>query len=266
MTRHVLSIQRKDSLGQAIRVMAWSGVRHLPVLEDRKVVGVLTEGDLLARRTAGQADIEAPVSQVMKHPAELAGPEDDLRLAAARMVERRIGCLPVVREGALVGILTRSDVLAQEAYVQVPAGTGTLRVSQAMNAGAVVVHGDDELLEAAARMTQYGIRHLPVIDGEGRVFGMLSDRDIRTAVGDPRRALEDEEIRQNIRALRVWAVMATPVLTVTPDQPLSDAVHHFVDERVGALPVVDSGGRPVGMLSYVDALRALDDRTRAFER
>jgi CBS domain-containing protein len=60
--------------------------------------------------------------------------------------------------------------------------------------------------------------------------------------------------------------MATPVLTVTPDQPLSDAVHHFVDQRVGALPVVDAGGRPVGMPSYVDALRALDDRTRAFER
>lgn len=52
---------------------------------------------------------------------------------------------------------------------------------------------DDPLLEAAPRMFQHGSRHLPLVDGMRRVVGMLSDRDIREAVGNPLLALDEEQ-------------------------------------------------------------------------
>jgi CBS domain-containing protein len=267
MTSQVLSIREEDSVAQAVEMMLWAGVRHLPVVRGTQVVGVLTEGGILAQKTQPLVTQGVTrVGDVMRQPAEVAAPDDDVGDAAARMAKNRIGCLPVARNGSLVGILTRSDVLAVTAHTRVPVGAGVLRVSQAMNADPVVIHGDDDLLDAAARMVQHGIRHLPVVDGEDRVIGILSDRDVRTAIGDPRRALDDTEVQARIRALKVWAAMMTPALTVGPDEPLSHAVRFFVDRRVGALPVVDDAQRPVGMLSYVDALRVLDERGRAFER
>lgn len=131
------------------------------------------------------------------------------------------------------------------------------RVEDVMRREVVTVHGDDELIEAAARMMRNKVRHLPVIDGERHVIGIIADRDVRTAIGDPRRAIDDETIRIRVRALRVWAAMSTPVITVHPETPLAEAIDHFVDRRLGALPVVDDQERLIGILSYVDILASL---------
>ena len=62
---------------------------------------------------------------------------------------------------------------------------------------------DDNLIDAAARMADRNVRHLPVVDGERHVVGMLSDRDVRTQVGDSSRTLRPEEALVRMRSLRV---------------------------------------------------------------
>src|SRR5262245_28345335 len=111
-TRNLVSARSNDDLALAMQVMRWAGVRHLPVLERRKVVGVLGERDLLRYQveTAGLGALE-PVRRFMSTPAHVVGPDDDLAQASALMVARGIGCLPVVDEGALVGMLTATDLV-----------------------------------------------------------------------------------------------------------------------------------------------------------
>ena len=118
------------------------------------------------------------------------------------------------------------------------------------------VHEGDHLLDAAARMQQLRVRHLPVVDSERRVVGMVSDRDVRTAVGDPGRAFERGQ-PVALELMRVADVMSRPIIAAASDLTCAEAAALFVDARIGALPVVDGDDRLVGIVSYVDLLRPL---------
>lgn len=262
----VLSAREDDDLALAAQMMVWGGVRHLPVVRGGVVVGVLSERDVLARRAQEGREAERlQVRDVMRQPALVARPDEDVREAAARMVGHRVGCLPVVEDGRLLGIVTRSDLLAhlEGAARSRPLAAPQLRIADVMHRDVATVHGDDDLVDAAARMVHHNVRHLPVVDGEGRVIGMLTDRDVRTAVGDPRRAIDDDTLRVRVRALKVWAAMTTPVVSVLPETPLGEAIGHFVDRRVGALPVVDEEEHLLGIVSYVDVLGVMFPRPAA---
>jgi acetoin utilization protein AcuB len=110
-------------------------------------------------------------------------------------------------------------------------------------------------MEAVGIMVDNDLRHVPVVDAGGRVVGIVSDRDVRTAIGDPVEALHQE--LTEVDELQVGGVMTTDVVTVREDRQLSDVARQFVDERVGAIPVVDGRDRLVGIVTYVDVIRAL---------
>lgn len=114
---------------------------------------------------------------------------------------------------------------------------------------------DDSLLDAAARMAERNVRHLPVVDGERHVVGMLSDRDVRTAFGDSSRPLRLNEGLVRMQSLRVTDAMTRDAFVVRQDAPFADVVKVFTAQRVGAVPVVDDAERLVGIISYVDVFK-----------
>jgi CBS domain-containing protein len=253
-TRNLVSVRPDDDLTVAGQIMRWAGVRHLPVLEDGAVVGVLTARDLLRHRAEG--DGNGPVRAFMTARPELIGPDEDLAAACALMVARKIGCLPVVEGGKLVGILTTTDILGSQIGGGSAAVPGSqARVAVAMKCDPATVAPYAPLLEAVGIMVDRDVRHVPVVDKDHRVIGIVSDRDVRTAIGDPGEALHQE--LTELEELRVSGVMTTEVVTVREDRQLSDVARQFVDERVGAIPVVDSRDRLVGIVTYVDVIRAL---------
>ncbi len=126
-----------------------------------------------------------------------------------------------------------------------------------MSEPAVFVTREDSLLVAAALMAEHRLRHLPVVRA-GQVIGMLSDRDVRTAIGDPVRCIATPEI---YRAITVGDAMTGPAVTVAATTPLPELASRFTDDRIGALPVVDRDGKLLGVVSYVDVVRALVEPT-----
>lgn len=125
MRRNVVTVQRDDSVDCAQTLMARHGFRHLPVLDGRRLVGVISDRDVrgtLVRQRGGACGIHADrayfllpglrVDEVMSaHPVCIA-PGADLEEAARLLLTRKIGCLPVVDEGQVVGIITETDILA----------------------------------------------------------------------------------------------------------------------------------------------------------
>jgi CBS domain-containing protein len=255
-TRNLVSVRADDDLAVAAQIMRWAGVRHLPVLDDGTVVGVLTERDLLRHRAEAGREDGDPVRSYMTAPPELIGPDDDVASACAQLVARRIGCLPVVDGGRLIGIVTTTDVVGSQisAGLRAPPAIAA-RVELAMKRDPPTVASYAPLLEAVGIMVDRDVRHVLVVDDARRVVGIVSDRDVRTAIGDPLEALRQE--LTELEELKVTGVMTTDVITVREDMPLSDVARLFVDERVGALPVTDAKGRVVGIVSYVDVIRAL---------
>ena len=119
MTVDVVTVGRNDELSVADDIMKMKRVRHLPVLEEGRLVGVLSQRDLFlaALSTAmgfGQKASQeflktVPVKEVMTGDLITIAPSDDDTTAAHLMTDHKIGCLPVVDGGKLVGLLTESD-------------------------------------------------------------------------------------------------------------------------------------------------------------
>jgi CBS domain-containing membrane protein len=120
MTVPVVAVGNTDNLKVVEEVMEWKHIRHLPVInEDGELMGLLTHRDLLRVCVSSIADISRkeqdallrgiPAEQIMTSGVLTVSPESDLRSAASLMLERKIGCLPVVDGRKLVGILTEAD-------------------------------------------------------------------------------------------------------------------------------------------------------------
>ena len=254
--RPAVWVDSVDLLEDVEQRMRDTGARHLAVLHDGKVVGIVSERDLLEYRVAqgiGEAWRDVGVSGVMTRSPRAASPDDAVAQVAGRLASNRIGALPVIDDGVLVGIVTVADVLAAETPPDARRARRASTAADTMTPGPFTTTPGESLLDATRRMSVHGIRHLPVVDEVDRVVGMLSERDVRTAVGDPERFL----LAGARVALRVRDAMSSAPVTVTEDRPITDLARIFQDAHLGALPVIDRAEHLVGVVSYVDVLRAL---------
>jgi acetoin utilization protein AcuB len=114
MTSPVVSVAPDVTLHDAYRTMQEKGIRHLPVVDEGLLVGVITDRDLRLA-TSALAPVPFPpgskVSASMCKTPLTADPMDPVEEAARTMREKKIGCLPVVEDGRLVGIITGLDLL-----------------------------------------------------------------------------------------------------------------------------------------------------------
>ena len=107
------TVGETDTLGDAQQTMKREQIRHLPVMSGERLVGIVSERDILAAR-ARVRDKEwwkVPVAEAMQAPVHTANPDDSVVEAAGRLAMSKIGALPVVELGKLVGIVTVTDVL-----------------------------------------------------------------------------------------------------------------------------------------------------------
>jgi CBS domain-containing protein len=122
MTRDYVSVEPGERLDFVDDVMQLGRIRHMPVLEGGKLVGIVSQRDLLAASLSRALDFDAQqrrsfmrsveVSEVMSRNPITIAPGASLRDAARVLLRHRIGCLPVVDEaGTVVGLLTETDLL-----------------------------------------------------------------------------------------------------------------------------------------------------------
>jgi len=121
MKTGVVTIGAGDTLSTVEDIMTLGGVRHIPVVRGGVLVGVVSQRDLLRASLSnltgfGHEERRAflqvvEITRVMSTPPIIISPEAEIREAARLLAEKGIGCLPVIEEGKLVGLLTETDVL-----------------------------------------------------------------------------------------------------------------------------------------------------------
>jgi acetoin utilization protein AcuB len=112
---------------------------------------------------------------------------------------------------------------------------------------------DTPIADALALTREHRVRHLPVVE-DGRLVGLVTDRDIRLAI-PPIWADQHEELQQALRARTVSELMTTELVTVTPDMPIEEAGKLLHSNRIGCVLVKD-GEALVGILTEGDVLKA----------
>ncbi|BBO92557.1 CBS domain-containing protein [Desulfosarcina ovata] len=130
-------------------------------------------------------------------------------------------------------------------------------VSQSMVSEVITIDADASVFEAQEKMAANHIRHLPVVDAGRLLIGIVTDRDIRSAM--PYRMIKNKgtaDEREKLAQLKVADIMTSDPKTISPMYTLPDALLLIQKAKVGAFPVVDDDGRLMGILSVRDLLRA----------
>lgn len=130
-------------------------------------------------------------------------------------------------------------------------------VDRSMTKKVITAKADTSIFEAREMMAKNNVRHLPVVGENDLLIGMVTDRDIRSAL--PRDLFHNPVTgpeRGKYENLKVKDIMSSNILAISPTDTLQDALLLFENKKVGALPVVDDKGRLKGIISVRDLLRA----------
>ena len=300
MTRDVAQVRPDTPVSEVVTLLIDRALRALPVVDaSGHVVGIITDGDLLTRgvtdlsvdvqRALPLAERAAAVATLTDRPqraAEVMTPDPialpattPLAQAAAVMAAHKLKRLPVVDgEGRLVGMVSRYDLLktVAEGLRQRPAEPIQLPEGAPATVGAIMmrevptVHRDTPLAEALDRLLETEKRRVVVVDDADRVVGIITDGDVleRAAQRVRSGALQllarwfgggerPEGLEVAVRGRIAADVMTSPVVTVMPDTPIAEAIRLMMTHKIKRLPVVDAGGRLVGLVGRAGVLAAI---------
>ena len=272
MTRDLITLHPDQSLFVAEEIMTLRQIRHLPVVDDAgALVGLVTHRDLLAAQYsvlthASGFPVGARARDVMQ--VRQAQREDVWTVtsatpaidAAFTLRDHRFGCLPVVDDGKLAGIVTEADFLALLVERHGPGRRSAPRydapVHYYMSSPVRVVSPDDDLEHVQALMSTHGISSLAVVE-DGRLVGVISQTDL-LRVSFPLLAARRRVGARWLPRRSVGQVMTPEVLSVRPHDPVSLAARRMVEHDVHRMFVVQDHAL-VGVLSTTDVTAAVRD-------
>ncbi len=130
-------------------------------------------------------------------------------------------------------------------------------ICEYMTPAPLTITPDVSLVKARAILDDCRFRHLPVVDKEKKLLGIITDRDLRSAY--PSSIMSEKEKAEKLALLRktpVADIMTCHCVSISPLATLDDALLLFDRDKVGGLPVVDDDGRVCGMFSIRDLMAA----------
>lgn len=255
MTRGLVTVSPDSSVERALWLMRERKLRHLPVMDDGLLVGMLSERDLQERvgsaprqRARSQTKRGVEVKECMSASLETVTVDESAVHACRRILDRRIGCLPVIENGRLAGVVSEADLLRLYVHVCRAAGRDANidpMVEACMSREVLTIEPGASVSAAFELCRSKGIRHLPVVQ-EGWLVGIVSDHDLLPLIG-----------RGEGESRRVEGVMTKDYVAVTGGQtPLSEAGLCMLRDGFHALPVLENGALK-GIVTSADVLLAL---------
>lgn len=250
---------REMSLTNARQILSEKRIRALPVVEDEKLVGIVTKRGLLRADLSFLLDqsnylvvnpADAKIGDVMTRNPLTILPGSIMPKAARIMLENKITALPVMEDGKLIGILTNSDLL-RFILTEYPAIKQKRPVSGYMTDEVVTIQPGASLLEAHALMGTKRIRSLVVMEDE-KMVGLITRTDLMSS--DPSRlaSRNNQALSLKILTQPVEKVMTRELITILPTAPITEAAELMLKNKIHCLPVVDRQKKLVGIITESD--------------
>ena len=295
MSREVHSVRANTPLLDVIELLLNKTYRALPVVDsENRVTGIVTEANLLRniemlatsvqrQLSAAELAVELQRLQRLDHtvakvmtpdPITVSG-ETSVERAVQQMVENNVKRLPVVdSDKKLIGIVSRVDVLrvlGQPPFSESPRPgpmPGHYRsVGEIMASNVPTVQADAPLTEIIGLLVGSLQRRVVVVDSAGRVVGLITDGDLisrATLTERPgiihflsRRKLPQPDAGFRLSERRAAEVMTSPVISVSPQTSLSEALHLLLTHHIKRLPVTDEEGKLLGLVGRGLILQAI---------
>jgi acetoin utilization protein AcuB len=265
MTRHVITAPPGMSLALAQRLMDDHRLRHLPVVQEGQLVGLVSDRDIRQAlpspmTTLTQAERTykmwtLAIATCMTREVVTVPPEATMVQGLRQLLAGPYGCVPVLAGGQLVGIVTAIDVL-RGVLMDLGGVAARQPVRAHMQYAPLTAHAEDLVSQAHHQMQRADVRHLPIVAADGTLLGLLSDRDLRQAGASTLPPLSRYEAPLQLMTMRVKDIMRTDVTTVGGETTLADAGQLLLEHKIGCLPVLHPDRTLVGIVTVTDLLRA----------
>ena len=246
MSSPVVTLDKDQPLANAIDLMQRNEISRLVVLQEGKIVGVITEEDI-ARELGSSAAYRLPpgrmhVSNVMTQNPITVAPDVIAKRAAEIMLDHDVGGLPVVEGEYLAGIVTKLD------FAKVCSEYEEVYVGQVMQANPRTISPSDRVIHARRLLLDENLIGLPVVEG-GELVGIVTMRDVAMKLAAFQKVAPDRYKSERIRNLLVENIMTQPATTTRTDAKLSKVSRLMLERRFSSLPVLNLEGELVGLLT-----------------
>lgn len=251
MTKEVIYVDKDVNLRQVLKLMKKHDITKIPVVEDKKLVGVVTDNIIALKlgsiRKKGVPASRLHASSVTDKVFETVSPDTDVKTILKKVGEPGPTMLNVVVDGYLVGVVTKADLL--------PLVKGDTKLRNIMSKKVITVSSDDRVIHARRIMIDENIARLPVVD-DGKLVGIISDTEIAFALADIKRSFSLGRQKHHLEELLVGDVMKTPAIWTTPNMSITDAARIMMKNNIGFLPVIENN-RVEGVVTRTDLLKTI---------
>jgi len=270
MTSDVVRVEIPGNRDDVLKILKRTGISGVPVIKNKKIVGIITRKDLLRKPEETQLGLLMTAKPITIEP------DTDLREAARILVEKRIRRLPVVEGGHLLGLLSVADVIHAISQLKIKDEIKDVYTSRTF------ALWEETPLPVVGRVMEIsGVDAIPILDAENKLQGIISERDLirnssiedSVGVSDFSNGTDDDEwtwesIRDNhsisfgisrvhLPDRPVKQAMVKSVVAVPQNAEVSECALKMRRSRVDQLPVVNGDKKLVAMLYDRDLIRAI---------
>jgi CBS domain-containing protein len=270
MTSDVVQVEIPGNRDDVLKILKRTGISGVPVIKNKKIVGIITRKDLLRKPEETQLGLLMTAKPISIEP------DADIRKAARLLVDHHIRRLPVVEDGHLLGLLSVSDLVHAISQMKIKDEIKTTYTSKTF------ALWEETPLPVVGRVMEIsGVDAIPILDNENVLQGIISERDLirnssiedSVGVSDFSNGTDDDEwtwesIRDNhsisfgiskvqLPNRPVKLAMVKNVVAVPHNAEVSECALKMRRARVDQLPVINGDKRLVGMLYDRKLIRAL---------
>ncbi|PKL66777.1 MAG: inosine-5-monophosphate dehydrogenase [Methanobacteriales archaeon HGW-Methanobacteriales-1] len=258
MSEDIVSIDKDQNICDALRVMKKHKMSRLAVINTnqdnvKEMVGMITEKDIANKLGSSKYGNLPPshfhVSTVMTNELFAVETETDIGYAANLMLENNIGGIPVMADGDVIGLVTKSDLIDTcrgKAYEN-------KSVQNLMSEDLITVSPSDRLVHARRVMMDAKVGRLLVME-EGNLVGLITSKDISRAMISFRKVVPDKHKSARIRNLLVDDVMSQGIRMVSMTSSIPEVAQMMLDQGISGFPVADENKNTVGLITKTDLL------------
>ena len=260
MSENVVSIDKNLNICDCLRMMYKDNLSRIPVTstnENKKVlVGIISEKDIADKLGSAKYGNMAPshfhVSTVMVKDLITVDEDDELTDVAKILIEKNIGAIPVLSDGEMVGIVTKSDFI----YLCKAKAYEKISVKDIMTTDIISISADDRLIHARKVIMDSKIGRL-LLTEDNELAGIITSKDIAKAFVSFRKHTPDKYQASQIKELIAGDFMSTNVETISQDATIPQLADAMIETGYNGYPVVDYDDQIIGIVTQSDLLKLI---------
>lgn len=252
MSKRPITAERGEELSEVLGRMRKYNIHEIPVVLGKRLLGIVSYEILMKRKNI---PLTTKVDKIMSLPPKISSDEGLPEIAEALMVGGH-RALPITSNERVMGIVSRTDIVKAMKDLKEFKG---IKLEKIMTPNPQCISEKDSIVEARDLMKSLDERSIPVVDGNGRLRGVIGLKDLVDSfvkARDVKRSRTQRRLKNKEIDIEVKGIMRRPPISLSPQSEVLEAVNLMLDNDISSVVIVDEG-KPVGILTQVDLLELI---------